>query len=735
MQSSKNPWGRISNIGKTWKEFDSGFRTPFEAFARILIGWPSDLPTAEGSDETRHNRLIETIAGYPEIAKGKRPLDFPFHSMSIEALKLSLYLDGIGVKADAEEFEWHSLRTLLLDSDLNLSAKKEPPWNKSNHIKILHTLIHNIEAFEGVDGDVNSEQGAKLSQEFKVDKSNFLRVLHSSTNNRLAYWKEDYSSDFLENSLLNFMIDSTPSGEGVSSGEGYFYEHTIKFQQIQTWIRWYSAAEKDKTSPLNENIRHNLQIGASAILEGIFAKIRSKVLAERRPGSITIDGGGRINFISKNREEEQWLKQIIEESLMLDPSSSHPFAPLLEKKIREWGIHTHHLPFGPLKQGRLGQFIRYQFRQIATKCYPLASYTLGEDQTSSSGSNEFSSHMDEQCHFCKKHTDGVPENSPKSFLEQFNQEHDFSKEGYKTQVCSFHYLLFYLGHSVKMRQASQMMKCTFNPELAAVKHVVCLDGNGIGQIFSKPYEHITPPKFDQISDKGQHENSKIVERRVVIKGNQDLINALWTERSNEIIDLRKPWSEIKKQLKLDCGNDLTPEVNKKLQSRRIQAHIQRKRRSFSFNASWWIAFNKGIYSNERNHLEPMVAAGDDLVLVDRVSGNIRDVIETLNDFSKSLSEEFNNEIPISFGAGIAANSNKNIADAILKAYKAEQGAKIIWKQSVYQNQFGHLIKESAIPRVLSDAENLNGSQYKQPEFATHSEVPCVVHIWKEQQEV
>lgn len=91
------------------------------------MNWPGAQPTAELELEIRHNRFIETIAGYPQIATGKRPLDFPMHYLSIEALKLSLYLDGIGLGLDKTETEWHSLRTFLLDSDLQITTKKKPP--------------------------------------------------------------------------------------------------------------------------------------------------------------------------------------------------------------------------------------------------------------------------------------------------------------------------------------------------------------------------------------------------------------------------------------------------------------------------------------------------------------------------------------------------------------------------------------------------------------------------------
>ena len=41
-------------------------------------------------------------------------------------------------------------------------------------------------------------------------------------------------------------------------------------------------------------------------LESLFAKLRSHIIDEKRPGSIVIDGGGRISYISeKSKENEQ----------------------------------------------------------------------------------------------------------------------------------------------------------------------------------------------------------------------------------------------------------------------------------------------------------------------------------------------------------------------------------------------------------------------------------------------
>ena len=137
MSSSRNPWGLEGKKERKWSDYNSEFDTPFGGFAHILMNWPGDLPTAEMDFDKRHNRLIETIAGYPRIAVGKRPLDFPMHYLSLEALKLSLYLDGIGIEGSKEGYEWHSLRTFLIDYDLQITTRLERKVTNAEHTMLL----------------------------------------------------------------------------------------------------------------------------------------------------------------------------------------------------------------------------------------------------------------------------------------------------------------------------------------------------------------------------------------------------------------------------------------------------------------------------------------------------------------------------------------------------------------------------------------------------------------------
>lgn len=682
------------------------------------MNWPGAQPTAELELETRHNRFIETIAGYPQIATGKRPLDFPMHYLSIEALKLSLYLDGIGLGLDKAETEWHSLRTFLIDSDLQITTKENRPCNQNEHRQLLTLLNKQVDLFEGIQ---NADED-KITT-FKLEKSNFLRGLHSSAHDRLHFWDPVKTDEIIKKPpAFTHDIDGCNDVPLLENCD-FFYEHSIKFLKIQTWIKEYSEYIHGESTPLHLNIRHNLHIGASAVLEGIFAKIRSKVLAEKRPGSITIDGGGRLCFISRNTSEKAWIEEIISKSLELDVQHPQPFADVLTNAIWTWGIETNRIAEGGLKQGKKS-FLNKQFSRITKEYYPKWSYNGSEENSS-----EIQFFKDEHCHICIQSTEYKTETSPGRYLDQFPQE----LEGHKNQICAFHFLLFQLGEAVKIRQASQRMKIDFDQTHRKIYHVICLDGNGIGQIFNKSWEEISAPKENPLNiPVDALKDPKVVEAIAENKHKQQITEELWSNQREQITDLKMPWFEIIESYNERTGENLDINNNNKLlekiYNRRMQVHLQRKRRSFCFNAKWWIAFSQGLYSDQNNHLEPFVAAGDDLILVNRASEEIENVIKALNTFSTCLSQEFYEEIPISFGAGVAAN-NRSIAETIKKAEEVEKSAKVRWKQNIQVgNQYGHLIKESARLEVQENAERLDLTAFEENLIPGEEGIQSVVHI-------
>jgi hypothetical protein len=55
--------------------------------ARLLYQWPDAVPLHQRSEEVRRRRLIEAIAGYPELPGGGHPFDQPFHPRLVAAAR------------------------------------------------------------------------------------------------------------------------------------------------------------------------------------------------------------------------------------------------------------------------------------------------------------------------------------------------------------------------------------------------------------------------------------------------------------------------------------------------------------------------------------------------------------------------------------------------------------------------------------------------------------------------
>ena len=752
MSSSRSPWHLRDKPVKKWNEYTKNYATPFALMGKILTNWPGTRPTSEMVYEMRHRRLVEMIAGYPEIVTGKRPLDIPTHHLSIDALKLSLYFDSLENKF-SKNSEWSSLRTTLLDWDLLEPAlhkeneeRKESPINKL-HSTYIGCLIHHIELFEEI--DKLSEEGLK---QFELDKSNFLRVLHSSHNSRRGYWPGEtklvkkpgtFAKAMNSFTLLSqndgpfeeLSEDDSEENSHDSSMEG-FYEHSVKFEKIQSWIRWYCDHTEDD-SPLKSNIRQNLHLGASAILEGVFARIRSKVLAEKRPGAITVDGGGRICFISTESPDEEkiWINEIITQSLDLDAAHLHPYNQVIIDSIKKWGMLTNRAylidrtgkkifwkndneKFTKLdekKEAFWRDFLTSQLRHITGKYYPNANQDYKENNTSSKEKSKNSFYKNKDCYFCMgADLELKKASSPRELLGTC----DVDAEGIKNQVCVFHHVIFYLGNAVKIRQQSQLLKSVFAKNQHTIHHVIHLDGNGIGQIFTQDYQKIDRPSYHEADPyKANFEN---------------LMLPFWSENCDAITNLNESWRNIMQMFEDQFDERLAehPKILKLLRNRRVQSYLQRKRRSFDFNANWWISFHEGIYSNPNNPLEPWVAAGDDLILINRKTNDVLAVMDTLEQFHDSLMNYFDGSVPISFGAGVSGKVEKDISITIKNSHEAEKSAKHSWKNWVLEiEDKTWLVSESAKIAHKKQAE-ISPGRFSERVLAKESCVPSIVHIWR-----
>jgi len=341
IEGSINPWNLFGERHKKPKWKHDEYETPFAAISSFLELWPGDEQTSECDISERHLRLIETMAGYPEILVGRRPLDMPLHSRSKLAFHLSSFLDQIHVPV--KDSEWHSLRSFLLHADLvKFPSTRTEGEQVSLHVACLHFLIKTIR--NGCIYEKQSEYADKLHP----DENRLLTALHSKSSEHVGrFWPLDENGlSFKREKVLdgislhvNDGIDSLQVSIEQDEKPNYI-EHTFRLSKVHEWINKWS-----KTELIRSNTAHNLVVGASAFLESTVAKMRSKILDVKRPGSIIVDGGGKITYLSSRteKEEKDWMEHQLLNILMKDQSddpekeSHHPFRMVISKSIREYG--------------------------------------------------------------------------------------------------------------------------------------------------------------------------------------------------------------------------------------------------------------------------------------------------------------------------------------------------------------------------------------------------------------
>ena len=103
-----NPWFEGSPPLSSSEILKEG-EHPLDLIREFILNWPGE-ETVKFDFETRHNRLIQIIAGYPEIDVGRYPLDWPLSKKANDALRLTRYLDSIK-SPDGKT----SLRSVLLN--------------------------------------------------------------------------------------------------------------------------------------------------------------------------------------------------------------------------------------------------------------------------------------------------------------------------------------------------------------------------------------------------------------------------------------------------------------------------------------------------------------------------------------------------------------------------------------------------------------------------------------------
>ena len=648
------PWSKFAE--KYGVDLDL-YKTPFCVMAELLERWTmmgSTLLTSEHDDKERFKRLIEVIGGYPLIGGGYRPLDFPAHPLSKPALMLSSYLDGI--KVNVKHSDWHSVRSHALMYDLTLRKKGESIYTKP--LKeltsfLLHNIIHHEKRFS------NGEEAKTATLFWRK----FLTVLHSHAHDKVGFWPPKLG----EKRVLC---------ETMHKGIFDFQYHEFKLKKIQTWIKYWSRG----VGNLPKGTRHNFLIGPSVILESIFVRVRSYILKEYGMGSICIDGGGRIAFLSTNSREQ--VQNALEEFLhfsFLDVGKKSRGSKY-KMKHHQNGNREHRHPYTTTIEKAMKSYILASGEKIGQKAY---FHFIGKDAMKRL-LPAFSIEPDvpeverKQCSHKLEHQYDMSLTTENCALCEGKEMESLTKKNC-TNVCAMHWLIHEIAKTSKIRNASLRSQPgpvdgKWEEQYGQISDVVALDGNSLGQIFLTTFEWKFKPLVFHSRDP------------LVALAEKD-IRKVWEQFSEQNASLRQEmhpnertaWENILEQKNIDLSNvnGLMP-YSERL---RLDALFRLTRRSFSFNANWALAFQKVIYA-EDSGLFPWIYAGDDIVLVNR-KGSQEDIGFRL----KKFHEELNNllgDCKISFAGGWVSKSQEygEIQEMLDGALENERLAKHTWKGQI-----------------------------------------------------
>ena len=678
-----DPWnsdGGACNPRDIWV----GEESPLRFMASLLSDWPDDIPTVDLDDEGRHLRFIQIVAGYPAIGKGMYPLDWPTHPTSIKALRLSLFLDSLPVPSNYSATPFHSVRSAILYLD---SKEYDYGGSPSQNVKGLHSNCLTL-LFRSIRLNDLSKENDEFS-ELTADEAVFLNNLHSSDNDRAGRWITGWDEDINIKRGRKEPFDSNNM-------------HTFKFSKIQKWMeKWTEPPDENEDGleewyPLMDDVRQNLLSGASVLLESLFAQLRRHILTDYRPGSIITDGGGRITFYAKKGkvDVEEELKRFVEGSFIISRDKYHPYNHIITQSLEKFGSNdkictkcpkeppkkTKRLPQQdvnledrePLKECPHGtQFPQWEWRKINDIWTPR-----GDAYQRFLNNDDFPKRFFPPISY--KHYDetkpplddyplyeGCPMCNPSHSIEK-KESTPFKIPG----VCFPHALTFEIGKSYKRRDFSIRKKGKYNPEGAQVHSCAVIDLNALGHLFTSPLSDAVMGELHQfeINEVGVNK-----EKLMRVLRNEE--NIYWL---NENMDFEKESDEVFRK-----------SLNKYSSRIRDRLVIFKSRKSFQFNAKWWISISKTLEAEPQTYLGEIgawVAAGDDLLLVRRgeKSESNETLKKILKQFDVQLQEQFPKSIPtVSFCAGLEyrkeGGAELTIFQTIQKSKNYENICKDNWK--------------------------------------------------------
>ncbi len=586
-----------------WVPFQ-GHETPFSAMAHLLRIWPGKERAYEASEEEAHLRIMQLISGYPLIREGRRPLDEPLNQDAQLSFHLSSFLDKI-YPIGENETTLHSLPTCILHHDLNFDASG--PQRTRNYYQIFHYLMMSIRKGCTFGIDLAEENRKEFSpKKLHEDEIKFITEVRSQIASK--YWptmdKEGklFWKVFDRGAHMFFNAD-----EGRKKGRNFLI-HGVRFAHIQKWIlKWgtpeFKTPEDERC--LHPNVSHKMIIGASSMLEASLSALRTKILEHRRAGSIVVDGGGQLRYIStvSKDEEKTFIQDVVLDSLLMPNILSHPYHTIIERAANDYltlltkpkskpfldrlGLDEETFKGMKNESGKANsKFWNYFVGREGLKHFlPPLRYSDKEDLENGKFLWEKKkNHLPQQCLECclcneKK---GKLSSKPANII---GKGIEF--------VCFFHFFLFEIGNLFQTRQKGNLSLVdgtnvvNFGPQ-TTVNHLVMFDGNGIGSIFTKfnsADERDLMPYFDD------EEKAK-------------LASSLYKE-----IKLPKVEGEI----------DPNRKKREKLIYFRHDLIIRMQRKAQIHNSTWWTAFHETLVENGISNLIPWIIAGDDVMLANESS--------------------------------------------------------------------------------------------------------------------
>jgi len=392
--------------------------------ANIICDWPRGK-TATLSDEERHLRFILAVAGYPEIDVATRPLDWPLHKKSVEAMEVSKILDDI-----IGMHELTSLRSSLLNRDLNYRNEKLEELQSAHNdcLLLLFERTRKLDQFE--EGELRENGGDRDVPYFRPGEEALLTHLHSNDNRRRKWWpklqelgdyknvipremtepekpkpdcdpgdkgeliqwfmskegeqwKENVDAPYREKMVLWGQFQNKEKYGRFSLQELEMQEVAFQFHHVQSWI--------DEVVPMDSELEGTVQRflrGASLMLELVISEVRQRIAHKVGIGSITVDGGGRIVFLCPEDEiEEKWIMENLEsaskEFLGVDRDVSRARNNVrFEETMRNWGkagknlgIKLDEIKDEDLLEAKKGDYEKW-YGQIRSKLTPISTPKL-----------------------------------------------------------------------------------------------------------------------------------------------------------------------------------------------------------------------------------------------------------------------------------------------------------------------------------------------------------------------